>query len=176
MIERLNALDEEAAREALAQCCGSREWVARMLARRPFTSREALLDAAGQVWWSLEERDWLEAFRSHPRIGEQKAEAGQTERERRWSAGEQSGMGSAADVTRAAIAEGNQRYEQRFGFIYIVCASGRSADEMLGLLRERLEHDPETEIRVAAGEQARITRLRLEKLLATDSPRPPTPP
>ena len=171
--EPLNRLGEDEARAALAQCCGSGRWVSEMLARRPFAGREALLRTSDRVWWSLDERDWLEAFRSHPRIGEKKAEAGQTERERRWSAGEQAGMGTAAEQTRAAIADGNRQYEERFGYIYIVCASGRSADEMLQLLRERLGNCPETEIRVAAAEQARITRLRLEKLLDTDSPRHP---
>jgi len=175
-VDRLNALGEDEARAALAQCCGSRAWVAEMLARRPFPSRDALLRDADQVWWSLPTEDWLEAFRSHPRIGERKAEAGQTERERRWSAGEQAGMTAAPDATRVAIADGNREYERRFGYIYIVCASGRSADEMLRLLRERLENPPETEIRVAAGEQARITRLRLEKLLDTDPPPPATTP
>jgi 2-oxo-4-hydroxy-4-carboxy-5-ureidoimidazoline decarboxylase len=175
-VEQLNRLDDDQARAALAQCCGSRRWVDGMLARRPFATRDALLESADQVWWSLDAADWLEAFRSHPRIGERKAEAGQTDRERRWSSGEQSGMSSAAEAVRDAIAEGNRRYEARFGYIYIVCASGRTADEMLRLLTRRLDNPAEAELRVAAGEQARITRLRLEKLLDSDSPPHPTTP
>jgi 2-oxo-4-hydroxy-4-carboxy-5-ureidoimidazoline decarboxylase len=164
-LDRLNALGAEAARAALAQCCGAAEWTRRMVASRPFPSREALLEHADAVWWELGPSDWLEAFRSHPRIGERKAEALQTERERGWSAGEQAGVAAAEQATRQALVEGNREYEARFGYIYIVCATGRTAQEMLALLRQRLANPPEAEIRVAAAEQARITRLRLEKLL-----------
>lgn len=167
-LDRLNALPAPEAVAALLQCCGSREWARRMEARRPFGDREALLRAADEVWWARGEDDWLEAFRSHPRIGETKAAAGQTDRERAWSAGEQSGMASAGEATRAALAAGNREYEARFGYIYIVCATGRGPDEMLALLRQRLDSTPQDELRTAAAEQARITRLRLEKLL--DSP------
>jgi len=141
-LHRLNALPAEDAERELLTCCGSRAWARRMA-------------------------DWREAFRSHPRIGERKAGAGQTGRERAWSAGEQAGMAAAADATRDALAEGNRAYEARFGYIYIVCATGRSADEMLALLRARLANDDATEIRVAAEEQRKITRIRLEKLLAS---------
>jgi len=164
-LERLNALGREEARAALAECCGSREWCRQMVAGRPYASREQLLQRAEETWWTLGGADWLEAFRSHPRIGERKAEAGQTERERRWSAGEQAAVASAPDATLQALAEGNREYEARFGYIYIVCATGRSAPEMLALLRSRLRNTPDEELRAAAAEQARITRLRLEKLL-----------
>ena len=165
-LDRLNALPAEEAERELLTCCGSRAWARRMAAARPFPDEAALYETADRTWGELGEADWLEAFRSHPRIGERKAEAGQTAREQAWSAGEQSGMDAAAAATQQAIAEGNRAYEARFGHIYIVCASGRSADEMLALLRSRLGNDPETEIRVAAEEQRRITRIRLEKLLA----------
>jgi OHCU decarboxylase len=165
-LQRLNQLAREDAERELLTCCGSRAWASRMAAQRPFRDEAELLQQADDVWWSLDEADWLEAFRSHPRIGENKAEAGQTERERQWSSGEQSGMASAEAATRQALADGNRDYEARFGHIYIVCATGRSADEMLALLRKRLANDPQTEIRVAAEEQRRITRIRLEKLLA----------
>ncbi|HLL46695.1 MAG TPA: 2-oxo-4-hydroxy-4-carboxy-5-ureidoimidazoline decarboxylase, partial [Longimicrobiaceae bacterium] len=155
----------DAERELLA-CCGSRRWAGRVAAARPFPDAAALLDRADAVWGELDEADWREAFRAHPRIGEREAEAGQTWRERAWSAGEQAGMDTAAEATRRALAEGNRAYEERFGFIYIVCATGRTADELLALLRERLANDPAAEIRAAAEEQRRITRLRLEKLLA----------
>jgi OHCU decarboxylase len=118
------------------------------------------------VWRALDEADWREAFRAHPRIGENKADAGQTDREKAWSTGEQAGMLTAAAQTQQALAEGNRRYEERFGYIYIVCATGRTAEEMLNLLTERLSNDPAAEILVAAEEQRKITRLRLEKLLS----------
>jgi OHCU decarboxylase len=167
-IERLNQLPAEQVAAALAECCGSREWTRRMVASRPFASADQLIELAETIWWELAEQDWLEAFRSHPRIGERKAEAAQTQRERGWSAGEQAGVSLAAPDTLQALARGNREYEERFGYIYIVCASGRSADEMLSFLRQRLHHTPEEELPVAAAEQARITRLRLEKLLSAD--------
>ena len=138
-----------------------------MTAMRPFRTEPVLFDAAHEVWWSLDREAWLEAFRSHPRIGERKAQAGQTAREQGWSRGEQAGMDAAEEQTRRALAEGNRAYEQRFGHIYLVCASGRTADELLAILEQRLQNAPEAEMIVAAEEQAKITRLRLEKLLAT---------
>lgn len=165
-LDRLNALAAEDATRELLTCCGSRAWAGRMADARPFADADALLERADAVWWSLDEADWREAFRSHPPIGGKKAQAGQTAREQSWSAGEQAGMRTAADETRAALAEGNAAYEARFGYIYIVCATGRTADEMLALLHARLGNDPGTEIRAAAEEQRKITRIRLQKLLA----------
>ena len=132
---------------------------------RPFADLDRLLGKAEGIWWALSEEDWLEAFRAHPKIGEQKAAAVQSEQARNWSAQEQSGVDDAALATKAAMAAGNQEYEERFGFIFIVCASGRTSEEMLAILHERLQNDPRTELRVAAEEQRKITRLRLEKLL-----------
>jgi OHCU decarboxylase len=166
-LARLNALPERQAQAELLTCCGSREWAWRMAAMRPFRTEPSLFDAAHEVWWSLDREAWLEAFRSHPRIGERKAEAGQTAREQGWSRGEQAGMDAAAEATRAALAELNRRYEERFGHIYLVCATGRSAEELLAILEHRLQSSPEAEIRVAAEEQAKITVLRLKKLLET---------
>ena len=165
-IDHLNALPSDEAERELLTCCGSREWARRMAAARPFASVDELMERADAVWWDLGESDWLEAFRAHPRIGGKKAEAGQTGRERAWSAGEQAGMNSAAEETQRALAEGNRAYEARFGHIYIVCATGKTAEEMLAILRARLANDPATELRAAAAEQAKITKLRLEKLLA----------
>ena len=169
-VERLNALPAEAAEAELRACCGSRAWARRMAAARPFAREDALLALAEELWWSLDEADWLEAFRAHPRIGEREAEAGQTERERGWSAGEQAGADAADAATRAELAAGNRAYEARFGFIYIVCATGRSAEEMLSILRGRLANDPAAELRTAAAEQAKITALRLQKLLGSNPP------
>ena len=155
---------DDAVRELLT-CCGSREWARCMAAARPFAHERALLEKAATIWWRMGEADWREAFRSHPRIGERKAEAGQSSREQAWSAGEQAGMSTAAEATQRALAQGNRAYDERFGFIYIVCASGKTADEMLAILNRRLAHDPATELRIAAEEQRKITHLRLEKLL-----------
>ena len=136
-----------------------------MTSHRPFLGLEDLLAKADSLWGSLTEQDWLEAFRAHPKIGERKAAAAQSEQARSWSKEEQSGIERAAKETRAALAAGNQEYEERFGFIFIVCATGRSSEEMLAILNSRLKNDSGTELAVAAEEQRKITRLRLEKLL-----------
>ena len=169
-VAELDALPPSRAAPLLESCCGSDEWVRHMLARRPFGSMDALLHAADDVWWSLGPSDWREAFAHHPRIGERGAAHAQSARAQAWSADEQRGAATSDDALRSALAEGNREYEQRFGYIYIVCATGRSAAEMLALLRERLENDPATELRLAAGEQAKITRLRLLKLLGAPAP------
>lgn len=136
-----------------------------MTSVRPFSSLDDLLAKADSVWRSLSEEDWLEAFRAHPKIGEQNAAAAQSEQARNWSSQEQSGIARTAIETRAALAAGNQEYEKRFGFIFIVCATGKTSEEMLAILHSRLHSDPETELPVAAEEQRKITRLRLGKLL-----------
>ena len=165
-LERLNDMSDEEAEAALLTCCGATIWARQMTRLRPFITDGELLEAGDRVWWSLNPEDWLEAFRAHPRIGERKAQAEQGERAAAWSAQEQAGATQAGADVAAKIAEGNRAYEERFGYIYIVSAAGKTASELLALLRERLANDPESELRVAAGEQARITRLRLEKLLA----------
>lgn len=136
-----------------------------MLARRPFGDRERLFAAAETVFLSLEEADWREAFDHHPRIGDRDALRARFASTRAWAEGEQAGAREAQDDVLDALAEGNRAYEVRFGFIFIVCATGKSAEEMLGLLRGRLPNEPEAELQVAATEQAKITRLRLAKLL-----------
>ena len=162
----LNSAPEEEAAAALARCCGARRWVSGMLEARPFASRAHLHGCSERVWWHLGDGDWLEAFTHHPRIGQDldalRAKFGSTAD---WSEGEQAGAAGASEQTLKALAQGNGAYEQRYGHIFIVCASGLSAEQMLGRLLERLEHnEPAYELRVAAGEQAKITRLRLDKL------------
>jgi 2-oxo-4-hydroxy-4-carboxy-5-ureidoimidazoline decarboxylase len=137
------------------------------VAQRPFADADALFSAAETVWSSLSPDDWREAFRHHPRIGDKEALRERFQATRDWAASEQAGALGASESVLDALAAGNRDYEERFGYIFIVCATGKSADEMLALLRSRLAHAAEDEIRVAAAEQARITRLRLEKLLAT---------
>jgi OHCU decarboxylase len=136
-----------------------------MCEERPFHDLAELLAKADAEWWSLEEEDWLEAFSRHPKIGEKKAERAQASEAQSWSEQEQSGTRSADEETKRELAELNQVYADKFGFIYIVCATGKSADEMLSILKARLRNDTETEIRAAAEEQRRITHLRLQKLL-----------
>lgn len=127
------------------------------MAHRPFADDQDVFEAAEAIWPRLERSDWLEALAQHPRIGERPAGD--------WERGEQSGVASATTDTRRALAEGNREYEHRFGHVFLICATNRSADEMLAELRQRLTHDAETEIRIAAEEQAKITRLRLRKLV-----------
>jgi 2-oxo-4-hydroxy-4-carboxy-5-ureidoimidazoline decarboxylase len=164
-VAELDAMPEPRAKKLLAQCCGASRWVSGMLARRPFKSRAAVLSAADEIWRALDSGDWREAFSHHPRIGGRKSAMPQSETGRAWAAGEQSGVERAHGDVRAELAAANGEYEQRFGYIYIVFATGKSAEEMLALARERLRNDPDVEIRAAAEEQRKITRLRLEKLL-----------
>jgi 2-oxo-4-hydroxy-4-carboxy-5-ureidoimidazoline decarboxylase len=164
-LSRLNDHPAPEARGELLRCCGSSRWAEAMIARRPFPSVAALLEAADAVWWGLEPADWREAFAHHPKIGDKEALRARFASTREWASGEQAGVGAASEEVLTALAEGNSAYESRFGYIFIVCATGKTAPEMLALLRERLPHDPQDELRIAAGEQAKITGLRLERLL-----------
>ena len=164
-IGKLNRLSMEEARAALLACCGSTRWASEVAALRPFWDVGQLLNIGRRVWNELPREDWLEAFRAHPKIGEKRAEKDTGAEARAWSEGEQARAREASDETLDALAEANHVYEERFGFIFIVCATGKSADEMLGLLRARMGNEPERELRVAAGEQWRITELRLRKFL-----------
>jgi allantoicase len=161
----LNALPDDAARASLLNCCGSSAWAQSVAARRPFCDAAQLFGAAREVWEKLGKDDWLEAFSHHPKIGERKAAGGQTAGTQRWSEQEQRAVSGSAPHLREELANANQTYQARFGYIFIVYASGKSTEEMLALLHERLKNDPETELRTAAGEQQKITRLRLEKML-----------
>jgi 2-oxo-4-hydroxy-4-carboxy-5-ureidoimidazoline decarboxylase len=163
-LDRLNALTDAQARAELLRCCGARRWAEQMTARRPFASEDDLLAAADAVWWRLDRTDWLEALAAHPRIGDFDVLRAKFASTAAWAAGEQAGVARAGDETLRGLADGNRGYEARFGFLFIVCATGKSADEMLGLLRARLANDVETELAVSAGEQAKITQIRLRKL------------
>ena len=165
-LAELNRLPAGRAAELLAACCGSARWVEALLARRPFASREQLVALGSEVWRSLSPEDWKEAFARHPRIGERSAARAQNAVGAGWSRGEQSGMDAAGEQLRRELAEANRAYEERFGYTYIVCATGKSAEQMLSLARSRLKNDPATELEVAACEQEKIMMLRLEKLLA----------
>lgn len=161
----LNALDASSARETFLKCCHSALWADRMVAARPFQSAEDLFATADAIWQDLGSQDYLEAFAGHPRIGDIESLRQKFASTASWAATEQAGTAEADERTLQALAEGNRKYEARFGHIFIVCATGKSASEMLALLNARLANDADTELRVAAAEQAKITRLRLEKLL-----------
>lgn len=160
-----NSLPEKKAAAALLDCCGSREWVRRMLARRPFADQVEFSSSADEIWNGLARKDWLQAFRHHPRIGAKKADRRQSAKGGKWSAKEQSTAAQASSATRAAMAAANREYEAAFGHIFITYASGKSAEEIRNELQRRLANNSETELRVAAEEQRKITQLRLEKLL-----------
>lgn len=157
--------DPRIARRNLIHCCGSTRWVDAMIARVPFEGPKHLYDCASDCWRALRRDDWLEAFSRHPRIGEAPGKRPLDAAERNWAEKEQSGAAAAGDPVRAALAEGNREYEARFGYVFIVCATGKSGEEMLSLLRMRLKNEPEAELAVAAAEQEKITRIRLERLL-----------
>jgi len=154
-IDQFNRLAPDEAHRELLRCCGSRRWAAAMVSARPFRGLEHLAQSADTIWKGLPPADWLEAFAAHPRIGERVAGG--------WAAQEQAGV---SDAARARFAELNRAYEARFGYIFIVCAAGRSGGEMLAILEERLTHDAVDELPIAAEEQRAITQLRLGKLLA----------
>lgn len=167
-LDSFNHLETPTAIEELMRCCGSLRWATIMASSRPFRAELDLYETAVRVWEALTREDWLEAFGHHPRIGDAEALSPRFASTRAWAASEQAGTAVASDALRAALAEGNRAYEERFGYQFIVCASGKSAEEMLELLRDRLDNDPRAELAIAAREQGKITLLRLEKLLAHD--------
>lgn len=167
-VKDLDAMMPDQARGLFAECCGSPKWVNEMVAKRPFRNYENVFKAADEVADEMEPKDWLEAFAHHPRIGEKAASAPENGAAAEWAAKEQSGFDTAPAEVKAALMNANQEYERRFGYTYIVCATGKSAEEMLEIVRHRLGNDPDHELRVASAEQRQITRLRLEKLLADD--------
>jgi 2-oxo-4-hydroxy-4-carboxy-5-ureidoimidazoline decarboxylase len=163
-LAHLNAMKPEDAQAAFLRCCGSRRWAEALAGCRPFVTEAELFAAADAVWPRLAREDWLEAFAAHPRIGDLDALRKKFAATAAWCAGEQAGVAGAGEALLQALADANRRYEERFGYLFIVCATGKEAAEMLTILRKRLENLPADEISIAAREQAKITRLRLEKL------------
>ena len=161
----LNQLGPSESSDELLKCCGSREWARRMTGSRPFKSLEQLQTRASEIWWTLDRDDWLEAFRSHPKIGGNKAEEKVSDQSRAWSGEEQSGVKSGSEQVLGELATLNRQYDDKFGFIFIVCATGKSSDEMLAILKSRLANEAEAELRNAASEQEKITEIRLRKLV-----------
>jgi allantoicase len=157
-VRRLNLLTEGDLERELLSCCGSRAWARKMVAGRPFAGLLAMKELGARAWGALGGDDWKEAFAAHPRIGTKK-------RVSSWAAQEQAGVREAQQTLRDALADANAAYEARFGYIFIVCATGKSAGEMLAIALERLKNHPDVELHVAAEEQRKITDLRLEKLI-----------
>jgi len=164
-LEKLNQLSKPEAKEALAKCCGASKWVNCMEAQRPFESIDQLHQLAEEIWLSASNDDWLEAFSHHPKIGDRKSLEKKFIATNDWSNDEQKSVSSASRSTLEALLNLNDAYEEKFGFIFIVCATGKSAEDMLELLKKRLPNDRQEELQIAMGEQNKITKLRLDKLL-----------
>ncbi len=160
-----NAADATKARNAMLACCGSKRWADAMVALRPIASVAALSEEADRVWATMQEADWLEAFACHPRIGERKVSAHAGAQSVAWSRSEQAQTNSASENLLDEIAAGNQEYEESFGFTYIVCATGKSAEEMLAILKRRLGSSREAELHEATEQQRQIMQIRLGKWL-----------
>jgi 2-oxo-4-hydroxy-4-carboxy-5-ureidoimidazoline decarboxylase len=153
----LNLLPPAAAEAELLRCCASRRWSRSIIAERPFANGDVLAAAAERIWWSLSAADWLEAFAAHPRIGD-RLDSG-------WARDEQAGAASATEDVKRRLEQRNREYEQRFGYTFLVFATGKTAGEMLSILEARMRNAPQDELQIAAVEQRKITGLRLQKLL-----------
>jgi 2-oxo-4-hydroxy-4-carboxy-5-ureidoimidazoline decarboxylase len=169
-LHEFNILPKEQLSNELLKCCGSISWVNRMLPFIPADDMIELLEDAEEQWWRCNEEDWKEAFAHHPKIGDVESLTKKFASTAHpitigWASREQSGVNIASGETIEALAEGNRLYEEKFGYIFIVCATGKTADEMLEMLESRLKNKPEDEIKIAADEQNKITKLRIEKLL-----------
>ncbi len=165
VLARWNDLAPRQAAEEILPCCGSKAWANHMASRRPLFDEAALLSASDEVWKGLNESEWVEAFRSHPRIGEASSETPSSAKAAVWSGEEQKKVGSASEDLKRALADGNLAYERRFHRVFIVCAAGKSPQEILGILSRRLRNDDSAELHEAAEQQRQITQLRLRKWL-----------
>ncbi len=164
-LDELNTLSASDAAQTFSQCCAAQNWVRRMVAARPFADVEDLIHVAERSWRAMGEGDFLEAFQAHPQIGNVDSLRAKYANTKTLAAGEQSSVAAASEQTLQNLAQGNRDYLEKFGFIFIVFASGKSAEQMLSILQTRLPNDRQTEIKNAAEEQSEITVLRLRKLL-----------
>ncbi len=163
-LQQLNSLPEKTLACELKKCCGSQRWVTAMLAGRPYLTEDSLYKLSGTVWSELGKQDYLEAFSQHPQIGNLETLKEKFANTAGWASDEQQGANQASTEVLQALHHGNQVYLQKFGYIFIVCATGKSATQMLELLKRRLKNETQTELAIAAAEQNKITQLRLEKL------------
>jgi allantoicase len=166
-LRRFNKMPSTIAYAALMDCSGSKRWATQMQARRPFRDVPALFAASEEIWPQLTDGEWLAAFAHHPAIGGKSAAKGQSTAAKRWSKGEQAVAQTAAAAALEALACANEEYRDKFGYVFLICATGKTSDEILAALRHRIHNDPAVELRTAAEEQRKITRIRLEKLLAS---------
>ncbi len=165
-LERINNSEEKKLLSAFLKCCASTNWASQLVASRPFKSRDDLFFIAKDIWFNkCKKKDWLEAFLAHPKIGDIDSLAKKYASTKNWSSKEQSGVEVAPMKTLEALADGNKNYEKKYGYIFIVCATGKSANEMLDILNGRLNNDPEKEISIAMQEQHKITEIRLNQWL-----------
>lgn len=165
-IQELNHLSQEQLKETLFKCCGSANWVNKMLDVFPVEDFVDLIEDAEEKWRECSEADWKEAFTHHPKIGDVESLKKKFASTAQWASGEQSGVNTASEKVLQLLSDGNKIYENKFGYIFIVCATGKSAEEMLGMLEVRLQNTAEDEIKIAADQQMQITKIRLEKLLS----------
>jgi 2-oxo-4-hydroxy-4-carboxy-5-ureidoimidazoline decarboxylase len=168
VLARWNSLDPATAAREILPCCGSRAWAAELASRRPIADEASLMKTSASIWLALPEEAWQEAFDSHPRIGQTHAQTHATEESLQWSAQEQRTAISADQTAKRALEEANHRYEQKFGRIFIVCATGKTSTEMLAMLETRMKNNAATELREAAEQQCQITQLRLHRWLESD--------
>jgi 2-oxo-4-hydroxy-4-carboxy-5-ureidoimidazoline decarboxylase len=166
VLARWNEIPDQEATQELLPCCGSLAWARALAARRPIPDEASLLAASDGVWKNLGAHDWMEAFSKHPRIGERSAPPAASAQSASWSAQEQQNVAAANAEVLSALTEANREYERKFDRVFIVCATGKSASEMLNILRRRLQNDDATELQAAAEEQRKITNIRLKKWLA----------
>lgn len=164
-IKEFNLLAQEEAIEALTKCCGSSNWVKNVIDQRPFKSKEAMLEVGQNVWDQATQEDALEAFNHHPKIGDLKSLTKKFATTKDWAGNEQAGVKAADQEVLQELAKGNMAYEMKYGYIFIVCATGKSAKEMLDLLMERLDNGTEEELKIAMAEQHKITIIRINKLI-----------
>jgi 2-oxo-4-hydroxy-4-carboxy-5-ureidoimidazoline decarboxylase len=165
-LSRWNSASEREAINEIFSCCGSLAWAKQLVGRRPIKDEPSLIVASDEIWNHLKPQDWMEAFSKHPRIGERKAPPVASSQSAAWSAQEQRSAADANEAVKENLAAANHEYEQRFDRVFIVCATGKSADEMLAIMRRRMSNDEATELRETAEEQRKITNLRLRKWLS----------
>ncbi len=165
-IDELNKLTADKAKAALAKCCGSSRWASQMTAQRPFENELQLLAAARDIWVACTRFDWLEAFTHHPRIGDVSDLQKKFSTTKEWADQEQKGVRSATSQILQQLTRLNKEYESKFGYIFIVRATGKSAEEMLAMVQQRLQNSTKDEIKIAMAEQGKITTIRIKKLLS----------
>ncbi len=164
-IDEFNVLGRQVAKDALYQCCACESWCEKMLSGRPYVDLAQIKASASEHWSALGGDAWREAFEGHPKIGDMASLKKKYESTQGWSGAEQGGVAGAQQATLEKLSRLNDEYLKRFGFIFIVCATGKSAAEMLSILESRIDQSPDLELQVAAAEQMKITHLRLEKML-----------